>query len=81
MNFKEKLLFELYKDKPIINAKSFKRKIYSIPGIDCNMLYRKVVNYQIEKYGETIDEEQIYSSRADRLKQAQAANVRKHRRG
>ena len=51
----EEFLFQVYKDKPIYGAKRFKKEckeLYSYkPSSD---LYARIVNYQINKYGEMI---------------------------
>lgn len=48
-------LFYMYKDKPITNKDNF---VHTLKGfnkqIDLRALYTKIVNYQIEKYGNTI---------------------------
>lgn len=52
--FKEEYLFTQYKDKAIKNATQFKgeiRKKYGVLEVDLTELYRKIVNYQIKKYG------------------------------
>lgn len=50
--FKENLLFEEFKDTPLRSAKGLfndiKKKYDYEPSSD---LYKKIVNYQIEKYG------------------------------
>ena len=51
----EEFIFQVYKDKPIYGAKRFKKECKDLynykPSSD---LYARIVNYQIEKYGEMI---------------------------
>ena len=51
----EEFIFQVYKDKPIYGAKRFKKECKDLynykPTSD---LYARIVNYQIEKYGEMI---------------------------
>lgn len=51
----EEFIFQVYKDKPIYGAKRFKKECKEMynykPSSD---LYARIVNYQIEKYGEMI---------------------------
>lgn len=54
---KVKLLFEMYKDKPI-GTKTFRGKIkkkYNLEISEVTELYTKIHNYQIEKYGQRLD--------------------------
>ena len=52
MNFNERMIFELEKELPVLNSRTFKKRIirnYNIePSSD---LYREITNYQINKYG------------------------------
>ena len=48
----EELLFHQYKDQPLTSAKKFKNDITkNFEYVNCSDLYRRIVNYQIEKYG------------------------------
>lgn len=63
MEFKEQVIFEIEKDKPIDNAKKFKsylKKKYK--GMDIRNLYIKIANYQIETYGEYLNSRIDYAS-------------------
>ena len=54
---KEELIFNIYKDQPLI-AKKFKRKIiemYHISLEESRNLFVKINNYQIKKYGRKLD--------------------------
>lgn len=51
VDFKEKLIFEEYKDKEIWSARAFKKSIIEKYNIVPNDLYVKIINYQIKKYG------------------------------
>lgn len=55
MNDKEKMIFGLYKDKPVISAKNFKSKIKT-EGVNAYKIYTNIINYQIEKYGNSLRE-------------------------
>ena len=54
--FLEGVLFNKYKDENLHNSEYFKSllKKQNIKGINVENLYRKIVNYQIDKYGEQI---------------------------
>lgn len=48
----EELIFEMYKNQTLTSAKKFKNDIQkNFKNIDCYDLYRRIVNFQIEKYG------------------------------
>lgn len=51
----EKLMFEVYKDKELGGARIFKARIKEQYGYKVSSdLYAKLVNYQVNKYGEPI---------------------------
>lgn len=53
----DNLIFEVYKDKIIINASRFREQVQKDYGfIPSSDLYRKIINYQINKYGTQLDE-------------------------
>lgn len=53
---KEKLVFELYKDKPLISSKVFRGKIEKKFQLkDTSDLYAKIIKYQNKKYGFVLD--------------------------
>lgn len=55
VDFKENIVFEEYKDKVLKNANSFKYKVLKKYGFKPSTnLYKKIVNYQIEKYGKSL---------------------------
>lgn len=54
---KEEILFGLYKDTPLVNTVVFRKKMQMYPDIDANKLYVKITNYQVEKYGCTLDDD------------------------
>lgn len=50
------LIYEAYKDKPLCSMAVFKREIRTNYGFLPNsFLYRKIINYQIEKYGKQLE--------------------------
>ena len=51
MNISERIVFALYKDKPLINSNVFKRETSKYKNIDVKKLYIEITNYQIKKYG------------------------------
>ncbi|MCQ2978235.1 MAG: hypothetical protein MJ245_00360 [Clostridia bacterium] len=56
VDFKEELAFEEYKDKNLFNAKKFKKDIKKKFGFEPDgSLYRKIINYQIKKYGHALE--------------------------
>ena len=54
MSFIEEYLFEILKNKSFSNMEQFK-KVVKEYNIDETTLYRKIVNYQINKYGQTLN--------------------------
>ena len=54
----DKMIYGVYKDKPINGMAYFKRKVKSDYGIIPNSdLYREIVNYQVKKYGKQLNVE------------------------
>jgi hypothetical protein len=52
---KEELLFKMFKDEKFKNTESLKSKIGSLKdNIDFTKLYKRIINYQIDKYGEQL---------------------------
>lgn len=52
----EKLLFELYKDtRTLSNNRKRKRIQLQFPQVDMGNLHRRVVNYQVKKYGQSLN--------------------------
>ena len=55
-SFKEDYVFTQYKDKPLINARVFKKMIREkYKNIDVDNLYIKIIIYQVKEYGESLD--------------------------
>jgi hypothetical protein len=59
VDFKEQLIFEKEKDKGLGSSELFLKKVkhyykYQITQSAFSNLYRKLVNYQVEKYGHTV---------------------------
>lgn len=53
---KLKLIFELYKDKPLISSRIFRGKIQKKFNLsDTRDLYTKIINYQLNKYGYVLE--------------------------
>ena len=51
----EKLLFNMFKDEKFRNTESLKSKVGKLAdNIDFRELYTKIINYQIDKYGEQL---------------------------
>ena len=56
LNAKENEIFELEKDKPNINSDEFKKRIKDLYKYKADSnLYRRIINYQIKKYGQPLD--------------------------
>ena len=52
----DKLIYEAYKDRAVNGMNYFKKKIKSDYGIiPSSDLYRKIINYQIKKYGKQLN--------------------------
>ena len=55
VDFKEKIIFEEYKDKAFENSSAFKKEIKDKYNyIASSDLYTRIINYQIKKYGRSI---------------------------
>lgn len=59
MNFKEEYLFAKYKNTNIKNSEEFRYKIVKskfkdLEDVDVSELYKRIVNYQVKKYGGTL---------------------------
>ena len=51
MNFNERMIFELEKEQPVLNSRTFKKRIIKNYNIEPSSdLYREITNYQINKY-------------------------------
>lgn len=79
MNPKEQLIFELYKNEMIINAKTFKNKIKKIKDIDKNKIYIKILNYQVKKYGGMLVPYICFNTKEKEQIKNRNARVRKHK--
>ena len=56
MEFKELCVFNRYKDICIGNAEMFRGFINKkFKGLDARAIYTSIVNYQVKKYGRTLD--------------------------
>lgn len=52
---KEELLFKMFKDEKFKNTESLRSKIGSLKDtVDFTKLYKRIINYQIDKYGEQL---------------------------
>ena len=66
MSFKENYLFLKYRDKSMTNAETFRGLISrKHKGVDANKLYTNIVNYQIKKYGRTLNRKNLLHFRAN----------------
>lgn len=59
MDFKENFLFEKYKDCNLKSSGEFRNKLRKsnfkdYEDVDIGELYRRIVNYQIKKYGNSL---------------------------
>jgi hypothetical protein len=62
----DKMIYEIYKDKVVNGSCYFKRKVKSDYGyIPSSDLYRKIINYQVKKYGKQLTTE--FVRKYDRL--------------
>lgn len=53
-SFEEEYLFTKYKNKCISSAAKFKGEVKDYKNIDVGELYRRIINYQIKKYGNAL---------------------------
>lgn len=57
MTTKNDIVFTKFKDSPTNGKDSFKKSVKKyIHEINVDEVYRRIVNYQIEKYGRTLDD-------------------------
>lgn len=56
MTDKERIIFELYKEKCVKSSRNFKMK-FKNKDIDAYKIYANIINYQIDKYGQTLSED------------------------
>lgn len=70
------LLFEMFKDKCITNTQQFRKMVanYKLSNNEITDLYRKIVNYQIKKYGTSLD---VFVDMADKRKASINAKERR----
>ena len=72
------VLFEIYKDKCLVNAETFKKEMrtkYKLNDKQQSELYTKIVNYQVKKYGQTLDGQFVLPKDINKIE-----NTRKSRR-
>ena len=51
----EEILFEMYKEEPVGNSQMFYYKMKKNHNLERPVsLYRKIINYQVEKYGASL---------------------------
>ena len=53
-DFIEGVLFNKYKDEILHNSEHFKSLVKDYKEVNKENLYRKIINYQIDKYGEQL---------------------------
>ena len=80
--FKLEFYFNLYKDKPLKSRDEFRKNIKKAHG---NFLYLpelivRIENYQIKKYGETLDNFVYIPNRNERRKNNYRVNAEQKRR-
>ena len=83
MDFKQRVLeqqiFDELKDTPIKSSEYFRRK-YNGSDINYSRLYRRIVNYQIQEHGNTLNSYIVRKSREDLLREHQNARNRRYQR-
>lgn len=62
VEFKEELIFNQYKDQIIYNTDWFRSRVKD-KDINVEKVYRRIVNYQIDKYGESLYKNNIKPGR------------------
>ena len=75
----EQQIFDELKDTSIKSSEYFRRK-YNGADIDYTRLYRRIVNYQIQEYGNTLNSYIVGKTREDLLKEHQNARNRRYQR-
>lgn len=80
--FKEEMIFNLEKDLPVTNASAFREKMikkYNLVAQEISDLRAKIINYQLEKYGDTISAKIRKPSKYEQKNETQRRNGRRKR--
>lgn len=78
---KEKLLFELYKDTSKLSDVKFREKLRKkVKGVNISDLHAKIIKYQNEKYGGTLDNSVEILYHEDKLQLYERSIKRKYSR-
>ena len=80
---KEDIIFSLYKDKHVRNAKRFREEIEKKYGdVNAKELYLRITNYQLDKYDHVLwDYDDEYTTEDYIRKAVNARNRRRQRTG
>ena len=75
----EQQIFDELKDTPLTNCKYLRAK-YNGVDVEITRLYRRIVNYQIDRYGCTLNVRVPKKSKEDLLREHQNARNRRYQR-
>ena len=75
----EEQIFDELKDTSIKSSEYFRRK-YEGADINYSRIYRRIVNYQVKEYGNTLNSYVVGKTREDLLREHQNARNRRYQR-
>lgn len=79
--FKENIIFENEKNRAFKNNNEFKESINKkYKYTPSSNLYRKIINYQIKKFGKSLDSEVCIPTHEEKIKSNSRANQRRYNR-
>lgn len=84
VDFKENLIFQREKDLAIESSDKFYKKLRDVYSYDddrkkLSMLYRKIVNYQIEKYGAMLSDSDCHYGKFTKEEYIKIRNNKRYR--
>lgn len=80
MKNKEGYVFEIYKNRQLNNSIEFVREVEKFKIENPNELYRKIVNYQIKKFGSSLNSKEKKYFKEEQIQRSKNAYSRKYRR-
>lgn len=81
-NFIENIIFAKEKDKVLGGSKKFRKHILETYDLEVNVsdIYKRIINYQIEKYGEVLNDTVHIVTKTEKLNNNRRAIQRKYER-
>lgn len=81
-SFIENIIFAKEKDKVLGGSKKFRKHISETYNLEVNVsdIYSRIINYQIEKYGEVLSDTVQIVTKTEKLSNNRKASQRKYER-